>query len=223
MKTSLSGVLVCAVLVSICAKSGESARVLGLFPTFGKSHLIIQMEVIKALIDRGHNVTVVTSLPLGIKNPNFHHIKLPTTAMPGSFFNQVIEERKGLWDAIMEVPATIDMAFSISETTLINLKKTNLFNEEPFDLVVFGLFINDFFLGVPAHFKSPVVIVDTHKPLVHTNGMIGSPDEIFYVPSGLSPITQPMSFFGRVVNTLLHAFEIVITRIYRSRMSAAYE
>lgn len=215
----------CALIlsISICTKSSESARVLGLFPTLGKSHLIIQMEVIKTLIDRGHNVTVVTTLPVTKGNRNFQHIKLPERSYPEWIFTSFIEDRKGLMDELKQMSAMTDIALNISEASLADLIKSDFLNEEPFDLVVLGYFFNDFFMGIAAHFKSPLVIIDTHKPLFLTNSMIGNPSETLYVPNGLLDDTQPLSFFGRVRNTLFYILEIVYSNFYIRSMNNIYE
>ncbi|CAD7087501.1 unnamed protein product [Hermetia illucens] len=208
--------------ILICTQSGESARVLGLFPTRAKSHLIIQMEVIKTLIDRGHNVTVVTTLPVAKSNRSFHHVKLPEISYPEWVFTSMIEERKGLMDELKKTSALMDITINASETSLVDLIKSGFLNEEPFELVVLGYFFNDIFMGVAAHFKSPLVIIDTHKPLLLTNSMIGNPSEIFYVPNGLLEETQPLSFFGRVRNALFHILEIAFTKLYIVKMNNIY-
>ncbi|CAD7087502.1 unnamed protein product [Hermetia illucens] len=181
------------------------------------------MEVIKTLMDRGHNVTVVTTLPVAKENRNFHHIKLPERSYPEQIFSNAIEERRGLIEEIKNISVILDMMLNVSEASLVDLIKSGFLNEEPFDLVVLGYFLNDFFMGIPAHFKSPFVIIDTHKPMLWTNGMIGNPSEIFYVPGAFLEETQPLSFLGRVRNTLFYVLEIAQTKFFGRSMNKIYE
>ena len=52
----------------------ESAKILMLFPSPSRSHLIITQAVTVELAKRGHNVTVVSSFPLDYKLVNYNDI-----------------------------------------------------------------------------------------------------------------------------------------------------
>lgn len=41
----------------------ESAKILGVFPTMAKSHHIVGHSIMKALVEAGHEVTVVSPFP----------------------------------------------------------------------------------------------------------------------------------------------------------------
>jgi glucuronosyltransferase len=54
----------------------ESARILGLFPIPSKSHMAVNLAVVKELAERGHEVTVVSPFPEKSENPNYKNIAL---------------------------------------------------------------------------------------------------------------------------------------------------
>lgn len=134
----------------------------------------------------------------------------------------MIEEQKGFLQGLIDGPLIMRAALNASETSLINLEKTGLLNEEPFDLVVFGTFFNDFFIGVAAHFKSPLVIIDTHRPTILTDSIVGNPSEVLYVPTGMSADRQPLTFLGRVRNVLAHIAGSIFIKIYVRNMDGVY-
>ncbi|CAD7087507.1 unnamed protein product [Hermetia illucens] len=134
----------------------------------------------------------------------------------------MIEEQKGFLQGLIDGPLIMRAALNASETSLINLEKTGLLNEEPFDLVVFGTFFNDFFIGVAAHFKSPLVIIDTHRPTILTDSVVGNPSEVLYVPTGMSADRQPLTFLGRVRNVLAHIAGSIFIKIYVRNMDGVY-
>jgi glucuronosyltransferase len=54
----------------------ESARILGLYPLPSKSHMAVNLAIVKELVERGHEVTVVSPLPEKSENPNYKNIAL---------------------------------------------------------------------------------------------------------------------------------------------------
>jgi glucuronosyltransferase len=63
-------------LATLSLASVNSYRILGLFPHPGESHYHFFLPVLRALTERGHNLTVVSHFPE--KNPpaNWHDLKL---------------------------------------------------------------------------------------------------------------------------------------------------
>jgi glucuronosyltransferase len=54
----------------------NGARILGLFPMPGKSHMVVNAALMKELAYRGHEVTVVSPFPENKKIPNYKDIVL---------------------------------------------------------------------------------------------------------------------------------------------------
>lgn len=70
--------LLLSILLAIltCDQVIDGYRILGIFPLNGKSHWIMQEELMKALAKRGHQVDVVTHFPLKKPIPNYTDISL---------------------------------------------------------------------------------------------------------------------------------------------------
>jgi glucuronosyltransferase len=57
----------------------RGAKVLGVFPFPARSHLIVQKTLMFELARRGHEVTVVSSIPENKAIPNYTDIELKTS------------------------------------------------------------------------------------------------------------------------------------------------
>ena len=64
-------ILLCSVFIKI-----DGLRILGVLPVASKSHWIIGHEVIKSLVDAGHEATVFTPFPLKDKIKNYEEIDI---------------------------------------------------------------------------------------------------------------------------------------------------
>lgn len=74
-RSSLTCVLV--TLVFLQGTLVESYKILMVFPSFSKSHLIIASSAMKGLAEEGHEVTVVSSFPQKETIPNYRDVFLP--------------------------------------------------------------------------------------------------------------------------------------------------
>lgn len=182
---------------------GESAKILGLFVTFSKSHLIIHKSVVEPLIDRGHNVTIVTTLPLEDSSKGYRHIQLDVPPAPKELVLGLVETSNCPFALLQHVKKSMDFSLEYSNLTLHDPKMQRLLEEETFDLIVFGVFFNMFEIGVAAHFNCPVVLSFMQRPIRVVNTIVGNPLEIAYVPEIFMGNVQPLDFFDRVRNFLM--------------------
>ena len=54
----------------------ESAKILGLFPMPSKSHMAVNVAIVKEMAQRGHDVTVISPFPEKPEIPNYKNIVL---------------------------------------------------------------------------------------------------------------------------------------------------
>lgn len=66
-------------LLISCAQQCQSAKILIMYPSPSKSHLVIGQAVSKELARRGHKVTVVSSYPLDKQIDNYRDIFIEPT------------------------------------------------------------------------------------------------------------------------------------------------
>ncbi|KAL5291876.1 hypothetical protein ACFFRR_010948 [Megaselia abdita] len=190
-------------LVALLAANAESANILALFTSASPSHVIINVSAAKALIAQGHNVTVVTSIPVKDKNPPYKHILLPSDEQ---IFTDI---EKGML-AMSNTPSPIDkfknMVKSLTGMTQLqydgmrSAEFQSLINSEKFDLVISGYFFNGFNLAVAAQLKVPIILIWTANPAGFANTFTGNPTFGSFVPNMLVTNKQPMSFGERIMS-----------------------
>ncbi|XP_058461330.1 UDP-glycosyltransferase UGT5-like isoform X2 [Malaya genurostris] len=73
LQVALPALLIVA-LLSLHSTSTEGANILGVLPTWAKSHYVIGVEYLRLLAEIGHNVTVVTPFELADAPENYHEI-----------------------------------------------------------------------------------------------------------------------------------------------------
>lgn len=175
----------------------SSARILGLFTSPNKSHLIIHMGVAKALADAGHNVTVVSTMPYKAqRKENYRLIHLETgKTLSTEFMKKLINEPKPFHD-IYE--GLVDQTIKGTNATFYTPEMKNLMAEEEFDLVIMGYFYNDFQIGIAAHFKCPIILSFMFQTISPLDNLIGNPLELSYVPAVYTGLKQPMGFINRM-------------------------
>jgi glucuronosyltransferase len=66
-------------LVLLPVTLSHGARILGVFPFPGRSHLIVHKALMLELARRGHQVTMVSSFPESKPIPNYTDIEVKTT------------------------------------------------------------------------------------------------------------------------------------------------
>lgn len=190
----LTSVLSC---VAVC----DSARILGVFTSPAQSHLIIHMSIVKALVERGHNVTVITTMPITEQDKNYRHIHIPipgfSQEQKARVMKDKVENPKPFW---RELPEFLPKIMTMANLTTSSPQVKKLMDEEVFDLVILGYFFNDFQLGLAAHFKCPVIINFMIQPFTQLLDLSGTPREVSYVPNLFSGIKQPMGFTDRLYN-----------------------
>ncbi|XP_055836955.1 UDP-glycosyltransferase UGT5-like [Episyrphus balteatus] len=196
----LKTIPVLAVFLLLQVSCGNSDRILAFFPAPVKSHLIIHTAITQALAELGHNITVVTTIPLTTKNPKYRHIQLDGCSIPKNFFNEKVNEGQPFYKQFVSITQVIN---NCSNVTLQHPKMRQLMAEEQFDLVIMGYFFNELQVGLAAHFKCPIVISFMVQPIRLINEFVGNPMEVSYVPNLLSGADQPMSFLDRLKNFMI--------------------
>ncbi|XP_055919867.1 UDP-glycosyltransferase UGT5-like [Eupeodes corollae] len=199
MSCGIKIVLACFVLATLIS-SNESARILGFFPTPSKSHLIIHSSVAKALAEQGHDVTVVSTHKCTHKNPPYRYFQIDVPGFSQKEFSNFITNPPPIHKRFFVLN---DILNHYANTSLHQPQMQKLMAEESFDLVILGYFFNEFLLGVPAHFKCPVILSFMIRTVTQLNQLVGNPEEVAYVPSVVAQGKQPFGFFDRVKNFLI--------------------
>ncbi|XP_055374175.1 UDP-glycosyltransferase UGT5-like [Condylostylus longicornis] len=200
---------------------GQSAKILGLFTSQSKSHVIIHMSVARALIENGHNLTIVTTIDLNESNKNFRHIKVPGENVE-NMINNVTQ-----MSTIEKFIKFFYMFRKLMGNSIVALKSTEmqkLMKEESFDLIIIGYFLNEYEIGVAAHFKCPAVIIFMGQPIYSLNNLVGNPDEITHIPHPIwGETTKYMGFFSRVANAFWYFVDNLLWWTIRTSFNTYYK
>lgn len=157
----------------------HGSRILCLSVGVHRSQLLVHLAVARVLLQRGHQLTLVTSQPLERDwlTANVTHLLLP-------------------WQLPNDQPIEPDANFlSRLQWTLKRLERSGELLQQPewrkfmehtpatpYDLLLLGYHFNDHLLGVAAHFHCPVAIITTQQPIGFVHSLMGNPEERWYVP-----------------------------------------
>lgn len=145
-------------LVSVLFLStSESSRILFLYPTPGASHLLPLHTLSMALAERGHDITFVSTFPLGKKVKNYRDIVVPFNKADLEFLKEVAQDPSGK-GVVYIFPRLTSLIYRIGNDTLQNKDVRKLMEEESFDLIIVGYFLNEFLFGMADHFKCPSIV-----------------------------------------------------------------
>ncbi|XP_049318044.1 UDP-glycosyltransferase UGT5 isoform X3 [Bactrocera dorsalis] len=200
----------------------HSARILGFFPSVSPSHLFIHCGVANALAEAGHNVTVLSSTKNPYKLTKYNYIQLDLPLFPKEFLSRLVTKEQSL---IARYPYFIKEVAQLSNQSLANPRLRQFLathGEGSFDLLILGYFMNDFHLGLGAHFKVPIVVSFMVQPIFAVHNLVKNPIEPAYVPTLFSERKQPLSFWGRVENFVVALFETYYMTLLVERESQKY-
>lgn len=197
----------------------RASKILFAFPSPSKSHLIVVQGLSTYLARKGHNVTVVSPFPLSEPIENHRDIVIPLK--DDKFAKGWVEKPQG--SILRMIPHTIRQFLEMAERIFEVPEFIEVMEEEKFDLVVIGVLMNDFLLGLGDHFKCPTMMLSTNAGWTPTNQLFGNPSSVATVPSLIAQQAVPMNFISRVENfiyiALEHAYAIFMNNLQRE----AYE
>lgn len=179
-----------------------SADILAVFPHTGKSHFDVFEPLVLALARRGHSLTVLSFFPQKTSVPNFSDISLLGVA-PIFVETLKFEYLKGM-NSVKDFIAITAVGVESCDSILNSQQVRNLVNtSKTYDLIIIEAFNTDCFLGLVDVFKVPYIGISSSSYLPTLYPRLGSFDNLAYFPNLFFPFTSRMSFFQRVVNTMV--------------------
>ncbi|XP_067636135.1 UDP-glycosyltransferase UGT4-like [Eurosta solidaginis] len=198
------------VFLALCVTSAHGARILGLFPTPCQSHTIIHAAAADALARAGHNVTVIGVSKNFYPNAAYKYIQIELG--DGAHFDrstlaQMIKQPQSFYQNIFNIVHgyTVTGNLTLSHPKMREFLRKH--GEGAFDLVLLGYALNDYTMGLGAHFRCPIVASFMIQPIFATNRLIGNPAEESHVPLLFTSLKQPLNFWERFVNFLANLLE----------------
>ncbi|XP_054086911.1 uncharacterized protein LOC128921917 [Zeugodacus cucurbitae] len=202
------------------------SRILGFFVTYSKSHMLLHCNVAEQLARVGHEVTVIGIIDNVYPNATYKyiHLQLPDGGiLDDNALRSVINTRHSLVKSL--IVTTGEYMRMANETmwqpTMREFLRENSANS--FDLLLFGFVMNEFQLGLAAHFQCPIVVLWVVRPVLQVNRFIGNPLEMAYVPNLSSHLQQPFNFLQRVKNYVTAWMEFALMAYLDYRTQQLYE
>jgi UDP:flavonoid glycosyltransferase YjiC (YdhE family) len=207
-------------LFSTTAFLTNGAKILGIFPLPGRSHYILGSSLLRELAERGHDVTMIScfSEKEPPKNGTYRDVVV------SGLLEAIQEKHKGktmnMFDIETSDPftTTVFMGFMMPQLMEMILKDKNvqklINSNEKFDVVIVEQFLNDAQKALSTHFGAPLITFNTVGPNFWINPLVGNPSPLSYVPDMMLDYTAPMTFFQRLLNTLLYVFNELFYNLY---------
>lgn len=197
----------------------SASRVLFLFPTPSKSHMIIVNALSTTLAQRGHDVTVVSAFPLSKKIDNHRDI-----------FIRMNDETSNLMKFLVQNPntnmfKTFPQLIKILEDLTEEMTRTPKFQQilqEEFDVVIVGMFFNNYLFGYGDHFKCPTIMYSVSGGFTPVNALVGNPLAPNAVPH-LYMTRKSMNFLDRVQNFCLYSADVLMMTFFNYQQKRFYK
>lgn len=199
-------VIIVAVFVFLCQISSAS-RILFLFPSPSKSHLIIVQGLSTTLAEKGHDVTVISSFPLSKPMKNYRDIESPIYAGAVEIMKEMVDNPNQ--SIVKRMPQVIKMMTDSAKSMMEMPEYKRILREEKFDLVIVGVILNNFLLGVGDHFKCPTIMLSVGGGFTQSNLVVGNPLSIDSVPHlFFGEKVKQLTFLDRFKNLLLYGVDL---------------
>ncbi|KAL1378322.1 hypothetical protein pipiens_004019 [Culex pipiens pipiens] len=200
--TSARILLAAAVLT--LAGTAQSAKILGVIPSGGKSHHFVGAAYTKALAEAGHDVTVIAAFRE--KNPpkNYREIVMDDLYetllkfMENPFEFPEIPPLMHLYMMYTEF-GKFSSEFTLNHPEVKELMKSG----ETFDLVIVETFLTEAIYGMAQHFNASLITYSTLGNILWTRELTRSPAPTSHVANFILNYVDSMTFWERVWNTIV--------------------
>ncbi|XP_075152431.1 UDP-glycosyltransferase UGT5-like [Haematobia irritans] len=229
-RISLASFCLIACLGWLQITSTNGANILGLFTSHSPSHLIVHMSVVKVLAERGHNVTVVVSQKPKVTHKDINVILIPPTEEIQKFLDDEVsamaQKKNNIFTIFQNLLGSLSILIDMQADILADPRFTALYDnpDTKFDLVIAGVFMNNYVLGVAAKFKAPLILSWMGPPTVMTDDLVGNPPETSYVP-GMSlavKVGEKMTFKQRIANFFMNGVFKIMSIVFDMRNAKVY-
>ncbi|XP_058123355.1 UDP-glycosyltransferase UGT5-like [Anopheles ziemanni] len=194
-----------ALLVALLAGGTEASRILGILPSVGRSHYIIGAGLMKALLDAGHEVTIVSPYPMKGAPPDRHRdILMPEFTEAHGVSGPDLFEYKNAPNLVVLYLVYNEFGPMSSEGLLQHPNVVQLMESgEKFDAVIVESFASEVLYGLAEHFGGQLIVFSPFGASMWTNELVGTPYPYSYIPHTFLSYTNEMSFWQRFSNALV--------------------
>ncbi|XP_050523255.1 UDP-glycosyltransferase UGT5-like [Daktulosphaira vitifoliae] len=199
------------IITSICTlqvysktvDSSQASNILVFFPNGIKSHFIGFKTLFEALVDKGHNLTLVSPFSLGETKHPYYHVDIEQEQkmdIPGGtmfdfakILNLIITPIQINWLG----PLITEM--SLNKTAI---KKFIAEDQTPFDVIIFENFYHEAFVALGYKYNAPVVQLLPFATNARVSQWNSNPYNPAYITDITSSFPSNMTFVQRLINTV---------------------
>lgn len=203
-------------LLTIVVTCSNATHVLFMMPLATKSETHLLNPMVKAMLDKGHHVTLVTPASSSIQDKKLFEI-VPVTPFDMVDLNpkhdNVIDMRRQKDDISQFIDFNMSFVTSRCHQTYKNEAfKTHVMDATtPFDLVVTGAISNECFLGVIHKLKAPFIGISSMPPVKCMIDPTGFRTPLSFVPIAAMDFTDKMTLGQRAINAFASWFlELIV-------------
>ncbi|XP_053664036.1 UDP-glycosyltransferase UGT5-like [Anopheles marshallii] len=193
------------VLLGCITPPTAAARILGILPSDGRSHYIIGVGLMRALLQAGHDVTIVSPYATPDTPPGRHRdIILPELGEPLDVQKPNHFEFKNTSNLMVLYLVYNEFGPFPSQAILNHPKMIELMESgERFDAVIVESFATEVLYGLAEHFGGHLIVFATFGASMWTSELVGTPYPYSYIPHTFLSFTNDMSFWQRFANALV--------------------
>ncbi|KAK5643191.1 hypothetical protein RI129_007036 [Pyrocoelia pectoralis] len=181
-------------------------KILGLFPHKGKSHYDTYEPLMKALVAKGHHVTVMSHFPQKKPLKNLTDIDIRT----GDYLVNVInlEDITGSrLQRYLMPPFLAYVGYGTCSEGLSHANFKNLTNSgHRFDVILTEFFNTECFLNDLNRYQAPIIGISSCTIMPWDDFTVGVPSNPAYIPNSFMPFSDTMTFLERFENTISYIF-----------------
>ncbi|XP_068085753.1 UDP-glucosyltransferase 2-like [Anabrus simplex] len=202
--------LVLVTVLLCCLSSASGANILALFNLATRSHHIWTSTILLTLAERGHNVTVLSTMAQKQPAPNLTEIVITGIyEFIAGTENFALEEMSEISSFSMTkiFGNWIKLLCSYSIQNEATKTLLNYPDNFKFDLIIYEPLGAECLLGLAKRFGSPPLIAISglnHPQWV--NDIVGNPDNPAYITNIFLPYTDRMTFLQKTNNFLLNMY-----------------
>ncbi|KAM7352134.1 UDP-glycosyltransferase family 307 member A1 [Cochliomyia hominivorax] len=156
----------------------QGANILAVFINGHQSHLLVYTAVVNLMIERGHNITLITTLDV----KSLIDVKKIKWLQLSENYTETVLSRSSHITGLDKIERMLDRIENTSKFMTDPQWQRFLKEDNQYDLLILGYLFNDYQLGLGAHFKCPVVLIWTGQPIGFIQSLMGNPEERQYVP-----------------------------------------
>ncbi|XP_050524847.1 UDP-glycosyltransferase UGT5-like [Daktulosphaira vitifoliae] len=193
----------------------QTSNILGFFPSGMKSHFMGFKYFLETLVNKGHNLTLISFYPLDEAKYPYRHIALDLKKWniepPGGsmlnfakVLNLIMTPIQICWFGpfITEI--------SLNETVVKNFIAND---QTSFDLVIFENFYHEAFVALGHKYNAPVVQLLPFAATARVSQWHSNPYNPSYITDVTSSFPSNMTFVQRTINTVYVFMYTVVNRI----------